>query len=111
MAKKKHSNLLQNLNTHHLYIIYDFEQRQIFKFGISDKPVNALYTSARLLRQITLFNKVAGSKRFSGRIINFPIEGRLSARRLEDESILKFRTKHGQFPRGNSNHQFLKIHQ
>lgn len=109
MAKKKHSNLLQHLNTHHLYIIYDFEQQQIFKFGISDKSVNALYTSSRLFGQITLFNKVAGWKRFSGRIIRFPIQGRLNARRLEDEYILKFKDKYGQFPRGNTNHQFLKI--
>jgi hypothetical protein len=51
---------------------------------------------------------VAGWKRFVGRILKYPIEGRLNARRLEDEAILKFQQKHGRFPRGNPDHQFLK---
>ena len=108
MAKKQHSNLLENPNIHHLYVIYDFENREIFKFGISDKPVNKDYSSTRLVGQIALFNRVAGWKRFAGRILIYPIQGRPKARQLEDEAILKFQQKHGRFPRGNPEHQFLK---
>ena len=106
MAKKKHSNLLQNQNTHHLYTIYDFEQREIYKFGISDTPVIIQNTSARLRDQIKLFNKVTGWQRFSGRLLKYPIQGRFLARKLEDNAILTFHIKHGRFPRRNRNHQF-----
>jgi len=108
MAQSRHSNLLDNPNIHHLYLIYDAEQREIYKFGISDKPVNENYSSARLDYQLALFNRVAGWERFTGRILVHSIRGRLNARRLEDEVILKFRQKHGRFPRGNPKHQFLK---
>ena len=108
MAKKQHSNLLQNPNTHHLYFIYDFENREIYKFGISDKPVNRKYSSERLSGQVVLYNRVVGWKRFSGRILVYPIRGRLQARQLEDSAILKFKEKHKRFPRGNPKHQFLR---
>ncbi len=108
MAKKQHSNLHKNPNVHHLYLIYDFQEREIYKFGISDKPVNKDNTSSRLTKQVILYNRVAGSKRFDGRIITYPINGRINARQIEDELILKFKTKYNRFPRGNENHQFLK---
>lgn len=108
MAQKRHSNLLENPNVHHLYVIYDLERREIFKFGISDTPVSEDRTSGRLDNQLALFNRVAGWKRFTGRILLYLIEGRLNARRLEDDAILKFQRKHGRYPRGNPDHQFLK---
>ncbi len=108
MAKRRHSNLLDNPNIHHLYLIYDSEQREIFKFGISDNAVNEDYSSTRIDYQLALFNRIAGWKRFIGRILAHPIKGRLNARQLEDEAILKFQKKYGRFPRGNPNHQFLK---
>jgi len=108
MAKNQHSNLHKNPNVHHLYIIYDFQEREIYKFGISDKPVNDINVSSRLMKQVILYNRVAGSKRFAGRIISYPISGRIKARQLEDEEILKFKAKRNRFPRGNENHQFLK---
>ena len=107
MALKRHSNLLQNPNTHHLYGIYDFEKRVFYKFGISDKPV-INHTSSRLSGQIALFNRVAGKNRFAGRILIRQIEGRRKARELEDTAILKFKSKYGSYPRGNPNHQFLR---
>lgn len=107
MAKKKHSNQLDNPNLHHLYFIYDYEMQEIYKFGISDKPINAQESSSRIDRQVKLFDKVAGSKRFSGRILIRSIKGRLKARILEDAIILKFKKKHGRVPRGNEDHTFL----
>jgi len=108
MAIKKHSNLLQNPNRHHLYAVYDFEKREFCKFGISDKPVKKDFTSARLVSQVVLFNRIAGWKRFAGRILIYSIQGRVQARKFEDEVILKFQKRFGRFPRGNPKHQFLK---
>lgn len=107
MTKKPHSNLLDNPNLHHLYFIYDYELREVYKFGISDKPINTQNSSSRIDRQVKLFDKVAGSKRFSGRILIRSIQGRLKARQLEDAIILKFERKHGRVPRGNEDHTFL----
>lgn len=107
MSKTKHSNRLDNPNLHHLYFIYDFEMREIYKFGISDKPVNARNSSTRLEEQTKLYNKVAGLPRFSGKILIKSIQGRQKARILEDEVILKYEKKHGKFPRGNADHIFL----
>ena len=108
MPKKLHSNSLDNPNVHHLYCIYDFEKREIYKFGISDKPIINDRSSVRLMEQITLYNKVTGSKRFSGRILIRSIKGRRFARQAEDNIILKFKHKYGRFPRGNEGHKFLK---
>lgn len=74
----------------------------------SDKPIINNRTSVRLMEQITLFNKVTGAKRFSGRILIRSIKGRRLARQAEDNIILKFKRKHGRFPRGNEGHKFLK---
>jgi len=108
MANKPHSNLLSNPDLHHLYGIYDFEKRVFFKFGISDKPIQKNSSSSRIFPQVTLFNRVADSKRFSGRILIYSIQGRRNARKLEDAIILNFKEKYGKFPRGNTHHQFLK---
>ncbi|MEL6720658.1 MAG: hypothetical protein AAFP82_18280 [Bacteroidota bacterium] len=107
MAKDKHSNRLDNPNLHHLYFIYDFEEKEIYKFGISDKPVNTNNSSARLEEQIKLYNQVTGSPRFSGKILIKSIQGRRKARIKEDDLILKYEEKHGKRPRGNENHVFL----
>lgn len=107
MAVQKHSNRLDNTNLHHLYFIYDFEWKEIYKFGISDKPINEANSSARLDEQIRLYNKVTGASRFSGKILIQSIQGRREARVLEDEVILKYQKKHGKFPRGNMDHVFL----
>ncbi|MEM1123583.1 MAG: hypothetical protein AAGJ18_24300 [Bacteroidota bacterium] len=108
MPLKKHSNLHSNSNLHHLYVVYDLQEREIYKFGISDNPITQANCSKRLQQQLTLFNKVVGWKRFEGRILLFAIEGRRKARVLEDEWIMKFFTKRNRFPRGNEKHQFLK---
>ena len=108
MAQKRHSNLLDNPNVHHLYAIYDIRERELFKFGISDSDITADFSSNRLNNQLSLFTRVAGRKRFIGRILIYPIAGRLKARRLEDHAVRRFYKKHGRLPRGNPAHQFLK---
>lgn len=103
-----HSNNLNNPNLHHLYCIYDYETREIYKFGISDKPINGVHSSDRIDEQVTLFNKVVDWKRFKGRILIYDVKGRVPIRILEDKAILKFMAKHGYLPRGNDDHRFLK---
>lgn len=59
MGKQKHGNRLNNPNDHHLYGIYDFEEREFYKFGISDEEVQE-GTSSRISNQVNLFNRVVG---------------------------------------------------
>jgi URI fold toxin 2 len=35
----EHGNSLKNPNLHHLYEIYDKEKNDVFKYGISDDPI------------------------------------------------------------------------
>lgn len=107
MAKKKHGNRLINPKEHHLYGIYDFKEREFYKFGISDEEVKN-GTSTRITEQVNLFNRVAAWVRFARRILRFPISKRRKARKQEDETILTFQKKHGRLPRGNPKHRFLK---
>ncbi|MEM9885153.1 MAG: hypothetical protein AAF849_04615 [Bacteroidota bacterium] len=78
---------------HHLYFIYDFEKKEVYKFGISDKPINSNNSSARLGEQIRLYNQVTGSPRFSGKILIKSIKGRHKARIMEDDAVLKYAKK------------------
>ncbi|MEN0003382.1 MAG: hypothetical protein AAF798_04540 [Bacteroidota bacterium] len=107
MAKPNHGNQLNNPNDHHLYGIYDYKEREFYKFGISDEEVKN-GTSSRILDQINLFNRVAGWLRFAGRILLFPISKRREARKQEDTTIHAFKKKYGRLPRGNPKHRFLK---
>ncbi|WP_421946386.1 hypothetical protein [Phaeodactylibacter xiamenensis] len=98
---KKHGNSLGNKNPHHLYEIRDQQEKDVFKYGISDDPVDDDGLSNRLRGQLRFMNLVAGFTRFLGRILISGIQGRQKARALEDEYIDKYIEDHGRRPRGN----------
>jgi len=35
----KHGNSLENVNPHHLYEIRDLAENDVFKYGVSDDPI------------------------------------------------------------------------
>ena len=107
MGKQKHGNRLANDKDHHLYGIYDFQEREFFKFGISDEALKD-GNSTRISGQVNLFNRVEGWLRFAGRILLFPISNRQKARKKEDQVIRTFEEKHGNLPRGNQGHHVMK---
>ncbi|MFK8161516.1 MAG: hypothetical protein AB8H12_03550 [Lewinella sp.] len=104
---KFHGNQKTNRRPHHLYLIYDYRRRQIYKFGISHDPVEQDGLSKRLRSQLKLHNSTEDVLRYRGRVLIIDIEGREKAYWLEDESIDTFRLKHhGTFPNGNTDHNY-----
>lgn len=96
-----HGNWKKNPRDHHLYAIHDAEENDIFKYGISDKPIGEDGYSSRMRDQINYLNRAVGWVRFFGAILIFGIKGRSKARQLEDEYIGVYKEKHETNPRGN----------
>lgn len=98
---KTHGNAPDNPADHHLYAIVDVERQNVFKYGISGKPLNPDGTSPRALEQVSLFNRVVGMIRFFSRVLLMNIPGRKRAEEIEQQYIDAFKTQHGRNPSGN----------
>ena len=96
-----HGNSRKNNREHHLYAIHDEEEKDIFKYSISDKPIGDDGYSRRMREQVDYLNAAVGWLRFFAEIIIRGIRGRVKARKLEDEYIDAYERKHGRRPRGN----------
>ena len=96
-----HGNSRKNNKDHHLYAIFDEKEDDIFKYGISDKPVDIRGSSARMREQVSFLNRAVGWVRYFARIILTGIKGRDKARDLEDEYIDKYKKENGRHLRGN----------
>ena len=97
----KHGNSLNNNKEHHLYAIHDRKEKDIFKYGISDKPIGNDGYSSRMREQINFLNAAVGFIRYVGEILINGIIGRKKALQLEDEHIKTYERKKGRKPRGN----------
>ncbi|MEM6320593.1 MAG: hypothetical protein AAF960_23190 [Bacteroidota bacterium] len=97
----KHRNSLDNPNDHHLYQIEDLEEKNIFKYGISDDPIDKDNLSRRIKRQVNYLNLVVGYIRFVGKIILRNIPRRKKAKDIEDDFIDNYIEQNGVRPRGN----------
>ncbi|KGE86630.1 MAG: hypothetical protein ACE362_25035 [Phaeodactylibacter xiamenensis] len=97
----KHGNSLDNEKEHHLYAIHDRKEKDIFKYGISDKPIGKDGYSSRMREQINFLNAAVGIIRYVGEILIKGIIGRKKARQLEDEHIKAYERENGRKPRGN----------
>ena len=98
---KLHANSHENDADHHLYEIFDVERDNIFKYGISCKPLNPDGSSPRANEQVTLYNRVVGMVRFFSRVLIVGISGRKLAEDIETEHIKAFYEKYGHNPPGN----------
>ncbi len=97
-----HGNSNKNNEEHHLYAIHDVEEDDIFKYGISSKPIDEDDYSSRMREQVDFLNRAVGWFRFFAEVLVRGISGRTKARQLEDEYIEAYREKHGRYPRGNA---------
>jgi hypothetical protein len=97
----KHGNSLDNNKEHHLYAIHDRKEKDIFKYGISDKTIGKDGYSSRMREQINFLNAAVGIIRYVGEILIKGIIGRKKARQIEDEYIDAYERKKGRKPRGN----------
>lgn len=100
-SNKIHGNSHANKDLHHLYEIWDNQDGEVFKYGISKDPIGADGLSKRLRLQLNLYNLIAGFIRYIGRILIFNIDGKEKAERLEDEYIDTFVEQYGRMPKGN----------
>ena len=96
-----HGNSKKSKRKHHLYAIHDKEEKDIFKYGISDKPIDEDGYSSRMREQVDYLNRAVGVLRFFGKILIRGILGRKKANQIEDEHVDAYREKHGRNPRGN----------
>ena len=96
-----HGNSRTNNKKHHLYQIYDQEEKDVFKYGISDKPIGKDGQSSRMREQVNYLNRAVGWLRYIAKILISGIAGRIKARELEDEHIDAYEKKKGRRPRGN----------
>jgi len=94
-----HGNSLSNENPHHLYEIRDTLIDDVFKYGISDDPIEKNGLSKRIRIQIDYLNRAVGFERFAGKILLKNIPGRAKAK--EDEFLDLYFDEHGRKPRGN----------
>ena len=98
---KKHRNSHQNEEHHHLYAIWDKEEEDVLKYGISSDPIEEDGLSRRIRSQLNLFNAIVGVMRFFGKILIKGIKGRKKAEDIEQEYIDAYEKKHGRKPRAN----------
>lgn len=97
-----HGNSHKNKREHHLYAIHDVEEDDIFKYGISSKPIGEDGYSKRMREQVDFLNRAVGWFRFFGEVLVRGIQGRTKARQLEDKFIEAYREKLERNPRGNA---------
>ncbi|MBL7795851.1 MAG: hypothetical protein JNJ90_05040 [Saprospiraceae bacterium] len=97
-----HGNSNKNQKEHHLYSIYDKEENDVFKYGISDKPVGDDGYSKRMREQVDYLNRAVGWLRYFAAILIRGIIGKSKARQIEDEHIEAYREENGRYPRGNA---------
>jgi len=101
MLMSKHGNSPENDKPHHLYQMWDHQEEEVYKYGISAEPIAKDGLSKRVRVQLGIFNAAANFLRFAVSILLFNISGRLEARRLEDQYIDDFEEKHSRKPSGN----------
>lgn len=96
-----HGNSKKSKKQHHLYAIYDKEENDVFKYGISDKRIRDDGYSRRMREQVNFLNRAVGWLRYFAEIVIRGIIGKTKAEEVEEEYIDAYREKHGRNPRGN----------
>jgi hypothetical protein len=97
-----HGNKKYNRRTYHLYQIWDKEEKEVFKYGISSDRISKKdQLSKRIRTQVSLFNRIVGFVRFVGTILLRGISGRKKAEDIEGDYIRRYEEEHGKRPRGN----------
>ena len=96
-----HGNSNQSHRPQHLYEIRDKQEDTVFKYGISDNPIDEDGLSKRIRNQLIILNLAAGWERYYGLVLHQDIDGREAARKLEKQYIEAYQEKYGLKPRGN----------
>lgn len=107
-----HGNSNTNNNPHHLYEIWDRKRDDVYKYGISDGPIEEEDgLSSRVRDQVYQMNLPENWLRYIGRILERGIANRVLARALENEHVEAYTAKHGKRPKGNPPRRKSKFEQ
>lgn len=104
-----HGNSHQKTNDYHLYEIRDEQEKEVFKYGISDEPFGQDGLSKRIKVQLSILNLAAGWIRYFGKVLLKGIQGRKKAETIENEHIDTFEKEFGRRPRGNQTKSLKKL--
>lgn len=96
-----HGNDKRNTHSHHLYDIFRNNNRDTFKYGISDDPIDEDGLSARVRDQLEELNLAAEYHKFDAEILLTDIPGREKALQIERQYIDAYYEQHGHNPMGN----------
>ncbi len=97
-----HGNSRENPNPHHLYRIFKLAERETFKYGISDDPIDPEDgLSARVRGQVEEWNLAAEYNKFGAEILLIDIAGREAALLIERQYIYAYYMERGKNPPGN----------
>jgi len=98
-----HGNSNSNPDEHHLYGIFEVETNELYKYGISNQPLNDDGSSPRANQQLSVFNQLFGYIKFYAKVLINKISGRIEVKKLENTYIANHIAKFGKPPRGNQN--------
>ncbi len=97
-----HGNSKANDNLHHLYDIFKRSDRDTFKYGISDDPIEEEDgLSAKAREQVEEMNLAAEYDKFGAETLLKDIPGRREALKIERAYIDAYYEKYGRNPKGN----------
>ena len=97
-----HGNAKKNSNPHHFYDIFKRTDRDTFKYGIFDDPIEEEdRLSARARDQVEEWNLAAEYSKFDAEILIQDIPGREAALLIERQYIDAYYEKYGRNPLGN----------
>lgn len=96
-----HRNSNENDEPHHLYEIWDEQEKEVYKYGISSDPIEADGQSKRVREQVQDMNLIVGWLRYWAHVIQTFIINRVIAKQIEYEYMDAFEEKYGRLPRGN----------
>ncbi len=99
--KKLHGNALGSQRPQHLYRIDDMGDIDIYKYGISGKPLNKNGTSRRANSQANKLNRREGYTRYIPFVMLRNIPGRAAALAIEYALVCAYNKANGRNPEGN----------
>ena len=98
-----HGNANKNPNSHHLYDIFVEKNRDTFKYGISDDPIDVEdQLSERARAQVEEWNMAAEYNKFAAEILIKDIPGGSAALKIERAYIDAYYEINGRNPIGNN---------
>lgn len=84
-----------------MYEIWDKKEGEVYKYGISDKPIEEDGLSGRVRDQVYHMNLTENWVRYFGRVLVRDISNRILAKQMEKACIEACIKEHGRRPRGN----------